>query len=278
MSALRVAILTTNAAGNAARICHHLARSVDGVTIVGAIVDLGTAPDRGRQIRRLRAWHRHGRLQYVLWRGWLEMRGRLKPPPRESYVHTLGELGAMHDFCVTEVPSINSLEAQDALRRLNADLALSVGNRVISQSTFSIPLLGTVNLHHGRIPDYRGGPPAFWEIYNEEPSMGVSVHQMDAELDHGALLGTAEVPLLLGDDCRTAMERVYDVDVQVMGDVVAAIAAGTSKPVVVDFANGKVRTLPSRGQLLNLQARLGRPVRHDDFRAARLPAPPDSPA
>jgi len=61
-----------------------------------------------------------------------------------------------------------------------------------------------------------------------------------------------------------------------MGAVVAAIAAGTSMPIAVDFADGTVRTLPSRAQVRELQRRLGRPVRHDDFRRARLPVLPET--
>jgi len=98
-----------------------------------------------------------------------------------------------------------------------------------------------VNLHHGRVADYRGGPAGFWEIYNDDP--------------------------------RAAMERAYTVDAGLMGAVVAAIAAGTSMPIAVDFADGTVRTLPSRAQVRELQRRLGRPVRHDDF--ARLPVLPE---
>lgn len=275
MSAFRVLIVTGNASGNAARICHHLARSLKGVEIIGAIVDVGTASDRGRQLRRLRAWRRHGGDRYMLWRCWLEVQGRIDPQPRESYVHTLGDLGDMFGFSVAQVPSVNSPEAREALAGLNADLGISVGNRVIQESTFSIPRLGMVNLHHGRMPDYRGGPAAFWEIYNQERAMGVSVHQIDAQLDHGALLGAAEVSLVEEDDQRAAMERIYAVDFQVMGDVVASIADGTSKRIPVEFGTTKVRTLPSRGQLRNLEARLGRPVRHDEFRRARMPTLPD---
>ena len=235
MSGLRVAILTSNAGGNAARICHHAARAVPGITIAGAVVDAGTAPDRGRQLRRLRAWYRHGGPRYVLWRCWLETRGRIDPQPRESYVHTLSDLGDMFHFPVTRVPSVNSPEARDALAALGADLGVSVGNRVMQESTFLIPRLGTVNLHHGRLPDYRGGPPAFWEIYNQERVMGVSVHQMDAQVDHGALLGAAEVSILEDDDAAAAMERVYAVDFSLVGEVLQAIADGTSSGIPVDF-------------------------------------------
>ena len=276
MSELRVAIVTSNARGNAARIGHHLARSVDGVAVVGAVVDTGTAADRGRQLRRLRAWRRHGGTSYLLWRCWLAVRARIDPQPREFYDRTLAQLGEEYCFPVLRVPNVNSPQARDALRSLRADLGVSVGNRVLAETTFSIPRLGMVNLHHGRVPDYRGGPAGFWEIYNDEPVMGVSVHRIDAELDHGELLGRAEVPLAAGDDPRAAMERAYTVDAGLMGAVVAAIAAGTSMPIAVDFADGTVRTLPSRAQVRELQRRLGRPVRHDDFRRARLPVLPET--
>jgi hypothetical protein len=272
MSTLRVALVTGNPAGNAARICHHLVRSVDDVTVVGGVVDMGTASDRARQVRRLRAWYRHGGLRYGSWRCWLELNGRRDPPPRATYAFTLGELGEMHGFPVVEVPNINSAEARDALGRLGADLGISVGNRVIQEDTFAIPRLGMINLHHGSIPAYRGGPPGFWELYAGEPRMGVSVHRIDAQLDHGELLGRADVPVLDGDDPRALMERAYTVDYQLMGDVVGAIANGTSRAIDVDFSHGaKVRTLPSRAQLRTLQTRLGRPIRHDDFRRAQLP-------
>lgn len=277
MTELRLAIVTSNRGGNAARVCHHLARSLDSVAIVGAIVDTGKASDRARQVRRLRVWRRQGGIRYVIWRCWLELRGRIDPQPGATYAHTMDELGERFDFPVVEVPTVNGTAAQDALGRLRTDLGISVGNRVIEESTFSIPRLGMVNLHHGRVPDYRGGPPGFWELYEEERLMCVSVHRIDAELDHGELLGQAEVPVFDGDDTRSLMERAYTVDFRLMGEVVAAIANGTSKRIEVDLERGQVRTLPSRAQLRELQARLGRPVRHDDSRRARLPDLPNGP-
>jgi len=277
MTQLRVVVITSNASGNAARVCHHLARSVDGITLVGALVDAGTTSDRRRQLRRLRAWQSHGGSRYVLWRCWLEARDKVRPQIRAQYVHTLGHLGEMYGFPVIQVPNINGTQARDSLAGLNADLGVSVGNRVIQESTFAIPRLGMVNLHHGRIPDFRGGPPGFWEMYDQVPVMGVSVHRIDAELDHGELLGAAEFAILDRDDPRTLMERAYTVDVRLMGEVVGAISKGSNKPIAVDFGARGVRTIPSRAQVRALEARLGRPVRHDDFRRARLPPLPDAP-
>jgi folate-dependent phosphoribosylglycinamide formyltransferase PurN len=268
---MRVAILTSNPQGNAARIAEHLAGAGERARVVGAIVDLGTAPDRRRQLRRLAAWRRHGGIGYLAWRVWLELEGKLRDRPSARYAHSLHELSERFGFQVIEVPNVNSEAAKEALRRLRCDLGISIGNRVIQPDVFSIPRLGSINLHHGRIPDYRGGPPAFWELYEGEAEMGVSVHWVDAQLDHGAVVAATAIPVLNGDDPKTLMERAYTVDAELVAKTVEEIATGGARFVAVESAGTSVRTIPARGELRKLSKRLHRPIRHDDYRRAALP-------
>jgi Formyl transferase len=279
---LRVAILTSSPAGNAARITHYLARAVADVQIVGAVVDTGSQPDRSRQIDRLRAWYRHGGLSYAAWRVWLQLRPKLvRPAPRPSYFRTLRDLGDEFGFPVLEVPNVNSPEADKELRRLEPDLGVSIGNRVIAPSIFSIPRDGMVNLHHGKIPEFRGGPPAFWEVYRGAATMGVSVHRIDVQLDHGELLAEAEVPIGAGEAPRAIMERAYEVDYQLLARVLRDMPSGDLKPLAVDLSGSCVNTLPSRRELRAVRRRVGLSLWPDDFRHARLlaiPTQPGSPA
>jgi hypothetical protein len=268
---MRVVILTSNPHGNAARIAEQLARSCQHAGIVGAIVDLGTAPDRRRQLRRLAAWRRHGGLGYVVWRAWLEFESRLRDRPTARYAHSLHALSERYGFQVTEVPNVNSPAAKEALRDMRCELGISIGNRVIQPNLFSVPRLGTINLHHGRMPDYRGGPPAFWELYEGEAEMGVSVHWMDAQLDHGPVVAATAIPVLDGDDPKTLMERAYTVDADLVARAVGEIATGRARPAAADSAGSTVRTIPARGELRELSKRLRRPIRHDDYRRAALP-------
>jgi folate-dependent phosphoribosylglycinamide formyltransferase PurN len=268
---MKVAILTSNPDGNAARVADHLAHSCQQARIAGVVVDLGTAPDRRRQLRRLAAWRRHGGLSYVVWRAWLELESRLRDRPAARYAHCMHELSERFGFEVIEVPNVNSEPAREALRRFECDLGISIGNRVIQPNVFSVPRLGTINLHHGHIPDYRGGPPAFWELYEGEAEMGVSVHWMDAQLDHGPVVAATAIPVMDGDDPKTLMERAYTVDAGLVATAVEEIAAGRLRPGAVDSAAPPVRTIPARRELRALSKRLGRPIRHDDYRRAVLP-------
>jgi len=74
--------------------------------------------------------------------------------------------------CVSSSRQLNSDSAAEALTALKPDLAIVLGTRVLRRSTFGVPRLGSINLHKGALPRYRGMPPGFWELYNGEKSAG----------------------------------------------------------------------------------------------------------
>ncbi len=268
---LDVVVVTANACGNAARITDYLVRaSLPQVRIVGAVVDRGSRRDRGRQLRRLRAWQRHGGVSYLVWRIYLQVHDLLRERrPRATYATCVDEIGRDFGFDVNFVSNINSDDAEKALRRLAPDLAVSIGNRLINERIFAIPRLGMINLHHGRLPEYRGGPPAFWELYDGARTMGVSVHRIDEKLDHGDLLAAGEVTVLPDDTPKELMERAYTIDYELVREVLEQLADGRVESKRVEM-EGRVRTLPSRTELLTMQRRLNRRIGHEEFRRAEL--------
>ena len=68
--------------------------------------------------------------------------------------------------------------------------------------THSVPVLpmslidplrhGGINLHHSRLPAYRGGNPLLWQVIEEVPRIGVSVHVLTRGADEGAVLAQCE--------------------------------------------------------------------------------------
>jgi methionyl-tRNA formyltransferase len=65
----------------------------------------------------------------------------------------------------------------------------------IPEATLAVPPLGFINFHFALLPNYRGASPVFWQIKNREPFGGITVHQMDAGWDTGAILATHRVPI-----------------------------------------------------------------------------------
>ncbi len=65
-----------------------------------------------------------------------------------------------------------------------------------------------VNIHPSLLPKYKGLDTHARAIAAGDAVAGCSVHVVTEELDAGAVLGQAEVPILAGDDAETLAERV----------------------------------------------------------------------
>ncbi|MGH7532294.1 MAG: hypothetical protein ACREL4_03280, partial [Gemmatimonadales bacterium] len=60
---------------------------------------------------------------------------------------------------------LHSKEVVSAVRAWSPDLGLSLGAPILRPALFQLPKYGTLNLHLGKVPNFRGAPPAFWELY-----------------------------------------------------------------------------------------------------------------
>jgi hypothetical protein len=270
---IRVALLTARAHGPMARIAHYLARvGPPEIVLVGAVIDRhGEAPGRRRRLGRFAAWRRQGGVGYVLWRLALHGTARFRRPLTGSrYGRSLESLGEEFGFPVVDVATANGAECRRALADFGADIGLSVQNRLLREETFTVPPLGFINVHYGAIPDYRGLPPAFWELHDGAPEMSVSVHRIDERLDHGDVLGSARVPVLADDDPARLFERALEVDFRLVHDVLLAIRAGKERPLDVDWSRDRMRSIPTPRSLKRVSRRIGRRVHWDEYVLAPL--------
>jgi hypothetical protein len=184
---LRVVVLTSGDWGWETVAAVHAA---PGVEVVGML----RAPAYQRRSLRVRvrnAWRRHGPVG-VARLATAKVTGALGLGRQESSGPVVAPVSGVPLF---ELPGFNSPETLAALDELRADVGILDGTSIIREPVFSRPRLGMVNLHCGRLPFYRGSPPVFWELYNGEREVGVTVHRVSATLDGGAILFQECVPL-----------------------------------------------------------------------------------
>ena len=87
-------------------------------------------------------------------------------------------------------------EAVERLRGLAPDAMVVVGyGQIIPQSAIDIPRFGIINVHASLLPKYRGAAPMQWAIANGETRTGVATMRIDAGLDTGDVLLTAETAI-----------------------------------------------------------------------------------
>lgn len=91
------------------------------------------------------------------------------------------------------IPVLQPLKLKDPeflrqLSALNADLFVVVAFRMLPQEVWSMPRLGTINLHAALLPQYRGAAPINWAVINGEKMSGVTTFMIDKDIDTGGII------------------------------------------------------------------------------------------
>jgi hypothetical protein len=93
------------------------------------------------------------------------------------------------------IPDIHDEAVLDQIRALAPDLGLIYGSPILKPALFEIPTLGTLGIHHGQVPQYRGKKTTFWAMYNSEPVAGATIQKITAGLDTGQVVRSGEVEI-----------------------------------------------------------------------------------
>ena len=76
--------------------------------------------------------------------------------------------------------------------KLKPDLFVVAGfPLILTKDIFDFPKYGTINLHAGAVPKYRGGSPLNWQMIEGEKKAGISILKMNSGLDTGPILERA---------------------------------------------------------------------------------------
>lgn len=93
-----------------------------------------------------------------------------------------------HNLPVLQPIKLKDEAFLDSLKQLDIDLGIIVAFRMIPESIWSLPKLGTFNLHASLLPQYRGAAPIHWAIINGEKETGLTTFFLKHEIDTGDIL------------------------------------------------------------------------------------------
>jgi methionyl-tRNA formyltransferase len=135
------------------------------------------------------------------------------------------------------VPDIHADEVIAAVTALRPDLGLVYGAPILKPKLFKIPPLGTLGIHHGRLPDYRGVKTAFWAMFNGEKTAGVTIQRINAGLDTGEVVSTGEV--VIGRKSLDQVNReLEDLGLDLYIQTILDVRAGKAKYVRLGAKGG----------------------------------------
>ena len=93
-----------------------------------------------------------------------------------------------HGIPVLQPVKLKDPEFLEALRAWKADLFVVVAFRMLPEEVWSMPRLGTFNLHAALLPQYRGAAPINWAVINGERMSGVTTFMIDKDIDTGGII------------------------------------------------------------------------------------------
>ena len=96
----------------------------------------------------------------------------------------------------------------EALAAWKADLQIVVAFRMLPESVWNMPRLGTFNLHASLLPQYRGAAPINWAIINGDKETGVTTFFLKHEIDTGDIIMQDIVPVDENDTAGTLHDKL----------------------------------------------------------------------
>jgi methionyl-tRNA formyltransferase len=132
-----------------------------------------------------------------------------------------------HHLKVLQPEKLKHLEFLEELRSLNADLQIVVAFRMLPESVWNMPPLGTINLHGSLLPQYRGAAPINWAVINGEKETGVTTFKLKHEIDTGDILLQESFPIDENETAGEVHDKMKEIGARVLVETVKGIADGT---------------------------------------------------
>ena len=118
----------------------------------------------------------------------------------------------------------------DSLRAIGADLFVVVAFRMLPQVVWSMPPMGTFNLHASLLPQYRGAAPINWALINGEKETGVTTFLLNEKIDEGKILLQHKTAISDDDTAETLHDRLAAMGAALTVETLDALFAGTIQP------------------------------------------------
>jgi len=98
----------------------------------------------------------------------------------------------------------------EELRSYQADLQIVVAFRMLPEVVWTMPRLGTFNIHGSLLPQYRGAAPINWAVMNGEKETGLTTFMLKHEIDTGNMILQERIPIGEDENVGSVHDRLME--------------------------------------------------------------------
>lgn len=122
----------------------------------------------------------------------------------------------------------------EELRSYAADLFIVIAFRMLPEVVWTMPPLGTFNLHGSLLPRYRGAAPINRAVMNGDTETGVTTFFLKHEIDTGDIISRERIDVGPDEDAGSVHDRLMVLGAALTVDTVEHIIAGDLRPIPQD--------------------------------------------
>jgi methionyl-tRNA formyltransferase len=161
-----------------------------------------------------------------------------KPTPTAVKAYAL-----QHNLPLFEQEDLKAPGFLKEIAALKPDVGVVVAFKKLPRELYSIPRLGTLNMHGSLLPDYRGAAPIQWSIINGDTTTGVTTFLLNDEIDTGAILLQLSTSIGPDETFGHLYERMGQLGARAVVDTLEGLVSGQLQPQAQEV-RGTVRPAP----------------------------------
>jgi methionyl-tRNA formyltransferase len=148
----------------------------------------------------------------------------MTPPPIKVLSDKLG-------IPTIQPEKIRLPEPMGVLQNWNPDLiVVAAFGQILRQAVLDLPRYGCINVHASLLPRWRGAAPIQAAIAAGDDQTGVTIMQMDAGVDTGAMLSQRSLTIESTDTTETLSARLSKVGAELLIETLPGYLDGSIQP------------------------------------------------
>jgi methionyl-tRNA formyltransferase len=182
--------------------------------------------------------------------------GKVSRSRHPSRFYGMEQISRAYNIRYKKIDNPNAAEFVESVRHRSPDLIVSVACPYILKSPLlSLPSRGCINIHHAPLPRYKGMMPTFWQMFQGEKSVGVTIHSMASKVDEGAVLLQETLEIEPKETLHHLIQRSKRHGAHCMARVLRQIPSSSQAAFSPDSAKGSYFTFPTIAEIREFHRR-----------------------
>jgi methionyl-tRNA formyltransferase len=119
--------------------------------------------------------------------------------------------------------NLKCIDFQNDLKNLKADLYVIVAFKFLPKEVWSIPKMGSINIHASLLPNLRGAAPINWSLIYGHNKTGLTSFFLDENIDTGDIILKTEVMINHSDNFESLYNKLKSMSGSFLSATIEAI-------------------------------------------------------